>query len=307
MSATQHHTPKTFKNFIEFLPMLLTTTVARILPYKLRNHFFAKTGGFIISKVPSLRKRVLDGLNRVYPDMNDNEKIELCKSIGQQVGRSWSEILFNATYKNQLPLFQAKEPNAGLAILKDAQEKGKGVILFSGHFGQFDAVRHYLKSKGMETGAVYRENNNPWYDPYFLHGLEEAGKPIMGRDASGRMKMVKHLRKGGFLAMLVDQKFQGGDLIPFLGHNALTSTVPAQLALRYDLPLIPAFGIRAKNGFNIDIEFGDPIEHSDAITMTRQMNDCLSAKILEHPDQWYWLHQRWKDIDLYHPEHIDSK
>ena len=306
MSEAQHHTPKTFKNFMQFLPMFMMTSIARLMPYKLRNRVLAKTGGFIVSNVPSLRKRVFDGLNRIYPDIPEDEKKLMCKKIGQQVGRSWSEILFNATYKKQLPLFQTKGPNSSFEILKDAKEQGKGVILFSGHFGQFDAVRHYLRSHDMETGAVYRENNNPWYDPYFFHGLEEAGKPIMGRDTSGRMKMVKHLRKGGFLAMLVDQKFQGGELVPFLGHNALTSTVPAQLALRYNLPLIPAFGIRAPNGFNIDIEFGKPIEHTDAATMTRQMNDCLSAKILEHPDQWYWLHQRWKDIEVYYPDHADS-
>ncbi len=243
------------------------------------------------------RKRVLKGLNLVFPDMPQVEKMRLCKKVGQQVGRGWSEILFNARYKNHLDLLRPSGP--GIEVLKRAKAQGKGAIMFSAHFGQFDAARHYLKSQGMETGAVYRESNNPWYDPYFLHGLEDAGHPIVGRDTAGRMKMIRHLRTGGFFAMLVDQKFQDGELVPFLGHEALTSIAPAQLALRYKLDLIPIFCVRDENGFNIDILFEDPIEHTDALTMTRQMNDRLSAHILKHPDQWYWLHQRWDDTFLY--------
>jgi len=293
MQATRK---KSLKNFLQFIPVAVIVFLARLMPYRFRNSFFKNVGGFVVSTVPSFRKRVLDGLTRVYPDMPQAEKMQLCKKIGQQTGRSWSEILFNETYKNQLPLFN--EVGNGSAILEQAKAEGRGVIMFSGHFGQFDAVRHYLNAKDMETGAVYRESNNPWYDPYFFHGLEGAGKPIVGRDTSGRIKMVKHLRKGGFFAMLVDQKFQSGYPLPFLGHDALTSTAPAELALRYNLLVLPAFGIRDENGFNINIEFGEPIEHTDAITMTRQMNDRISEKILEHPDQWYWLHQRWNDLEL---------
>ena len=258
---------------------------------------FAALGGFLVCRIPMARKRVLKGLDLVFPDMPQVEKLRLCKNIGQQVGRGWSEILFNSRYKNHLDLLRPSGP--GIEVLKQAKAQGKGAIMFSAHFGQFDAARHYLKSQGMETGAVYRESNNPWYDPYFLHGLEDAGHPIVGRDTSGRKKMIKHLRNGGFFAMLVDQKFQDGELVPFLGHQALTSIAPAQLALRYKLDLIPIFCVRDKNGFNIDILFEDPIEHTDALTMTRQMNDRLSAQILKHPDQWYWLHQRWDDTFLY--------
>ena len=129
--------------------------------------------------------------------------------------------------------------------------------------------------------------------------LDAAGQPVVGRDAVGRIKIVRHLRKGGFFGMLVDQKFQKGEILPFLGHDALTSTIPAQQALRYDLALVPFFGVRRENGFDIDIRTEDPIEHSDANTMTRQMNDRICAQILKHPDQWYWLHQRRNDVDVY--------
>jgi len=288
---------KTFRNFLEYLPILLVVSVASLMPFRMRNKMFAALGGFLVCRIPMARKRVLNGLNLVFPDMPQTEKMQLCKNIGRHAGQGWSEVLFNARYKNHLDLLRVSGP--GLEVVKQAKAQGKGAIMFSAHFGQFDAARHYLKSQGMETGGIYRESNNPWYDPYFLHGLQDAGRPIYGRDMTGRKKMIKHLRNGGFLAIMVDQKFQDGELLPFLGHDALTSIAPAQLALRYKLDLVPVFSIRDKNGFNINILFEDPIEHTDAITMTRQMNDRLSAQILKHPEQWYWLHQRWNDTFLY--------
>jgi len=288
---------KTIRNFLEYVPVFLVISLASLISFRMRNKMFSALGGFLITKVPVARKRVLNGLNRVYPDMPQKEKMRLCKKIGQQTARGWSEVIFNARYKNHLDLLRPSGP--GLEIMRKAKAQGKGAIMFSAHFGPFDAARYYLKSQGLETGGVYRESNNPWYDPYFLYGLEDAGRPIVGRDTAGRMKMVRHLRNGGFFAMLVDQKFQDGELLPFLGHEALTSTGPAQLALRYNLDLIPVFSLRDKNGFNIDLLYGNPVKHTDAITMTREMNDRISEQILKNPDQWHWLHQRWNDTFLY--------
>ena len=195
---------------------------------------------------------------------------------------------------------------AGLEALEKAHAEGRGAIIVSAHFGQWEAIRHFLKARGLETGAVYRENSNPWYEMRFLAGIKQGGDPIVAKGSAGNMKMVRHLRKGGFFALLVDQKIQQGHLLPFLGIDALTTTSPAELALRYDLPLVPAFGTRAKNNRNIDVVFEAPIEPSDALQMTREVNDRISARILANPEQWYWLHKRWIDTELFEVLHGDK-
>ncbi len=271
--------------------------LGRMMSFKMRGAFFAWLGGVLIPLVPGSRKRILNGLKRVYPDMAERDALILCKKIGQNGGRTISEILFNASYKKQLNLFDAKGP--GIEVLRKAKAEGTGAIIVSAHFGQWEAIRHYLKSQGMETGAVYRENSNPWYEEHFLEGIQQGGAPIVAKSSSGSLRMVKHLRKGGFFALLVDQKFQSGHVIPFLGIDALTPTAAAELALRYKLPLVPAFGTRDDNGLNIHVAFEEPIEHTDALTMTREVNDRISARIMDKPEQWYWLHKRWEDVFLY--------
>ena len=288
---------KTFTRFIQYIPIWIGLHIGRLMPFKMRGAFFAWLGGSLIPLVPGSRKRILNGLKRVYPDMAEQDALILCKKIGQNGGRTISEILFNASYKKHLDLFDAKGP--GIDILHKAKAEGTGAIIVSAHFGQWEAIRHYLKSQDMETGAVYRENSNPWYEEHFLEGIRQGGAPIVAKSSSGSLKMVKHLRKGGFFALLVDQKFQSGHVIPFLGIDALTPTAAAELALRYKLPLVPAFGTRDDNGLNIHVEFEEPIEHTDALTMTREVNDRISARIMDKPEQWYWLHKRWEDVFLY--------
>lgn len=288
---------KTVSKFLEYIPIWIGLRLGHLMTFRMRGTFFAAIGGFLLPLIPGSRKRVINGLKRVFPDMADKEAMLLCKRIGQNSGRTLSEILFNASYKKQSELFDAS--GEGLQALMDAKANGKGAIIVSAHFGQWEAIRHYLKSLDMETGAVYRENSNPWYEQDFLAGIKQGGEPIVAKRPSGNIRMVKHLRKGGFFALLMDQKFQSGELIPFLGHEALTSTSAAELALRYGLPLVPAFGTRDDNNVNIHIDFETPIEPSDVITMTHEVNDRISARILEKPEQWYWLHKRWDDTFLY--------
>jgi KDO2-lipid IV(A) lauroyltransferase len=112
----------------------------------------------------------------------------------------------------------------------------------------------------------------------------------------GTKALVRHVRNGGIISILLDEKYSEGVRIPFLGHDALTSLSAAQLALKYDLLMIPSYGIRIEDGNAFRVEFEAPISHTDSITMTRDFNDSLSARIMEYPEQWYWMLRRWDDV-----------
>ena len=106
------------------------------------------------------------------------------------------------------------------------------------------------------------------------------------------MKAIRHIKNGGFFAILADQRFRKGLHLPFLGHPAWTSPVPAEMALKYDIPLIPAYATRQDDGtFSIELE--DPIPHSTAAEMMQMTLTSLEQRIRAHPDQWYWFHNRW--------------
>ncbi len=228
---------------------------------------------------------------RVFPEMKRRTRAKLGQDMGWHMGRTLFEIYHDAEFQTQHHKFNASGP--GLVALKEAQRLGKGAIVVSGHFGQWEAVRAVIKMNGLESGAVYRPNKNRHYERRIRAGIEAGGKPILATGHVGTRALVRHLRDGGIVSILLDEKYSEGVRIPFLGHDALTSLSAAQLALKYDLPMIPAFGTRLGDGNSFRVEFEDPIPHTNSIEMTRAFNDSLSTRIMANPEQWYWMLKRW--------------
>ena len=223
--------------------------------------------------------------------MSRRARLKLGQEMGRNMGRTLFEIYHDDEFQTQHHKFRASGP--GLAALIEADAAGKGAIIVSGHFGQWEAVRAVIKMHGLESGAVYRPHKNRNYERRIRAGIEAAGKPILATGRVGTRALVHHLRNGGIISILLDEKHGGGAWIPFLGHDALTSLSAAQLALRYDLPMIPAYGIRTDDGNAFRVEFEAPIPHTDSLTMTKVFNDSLSARIFSDPEQWYWMLKRW--------------
>lgn len=278
---------------VQFVPVWLLLTITRVLPFDARSRVAGAVGGFAVRYLPPFRRRVDEGLRLVYLDMDAARRSSIAGQVGRNVGRTLTEILYNAEFSRLTDRFDATGP--GIAALRAAKAENKGAIIVSAHFGQWEAIRHWLKAEGMETGAVYRENSNPYYEPWFLNGIRHGGAPIVPRGKAGTMQMVRHLRKGGFFALLADQYQQFAPAIPFLGVETSTTTSPAELALKYDLPLVPAFGLRMPRG-RVAITFEEPIPHSDPVAMMSEFNNRVAARIHTDPGQWYWLHKRWKAV-----------
>lgn len=284
--------PKKILHLLQYAVIASVLGVARFLPFDARGRMVGALLSVATRFIPPFSTRVQDGLRRIYPEMPALDRSRIAAEVGRNMGRTLCEILFNAEFAKRLDRFSASGP--GLAVLEAAKADGKGAMIVSAHFGQWEAIRHVLKARGMETGAVYRRNNNPWYETHFRGGIEHGGAPIVPKGASGSREMMRHLKRGGFFAILADQYVYKGPEIAFLGHDAETTTAPADLALKYDLPLVPAFGLRGADGTSVEIEFEPPIPPSDPITMMRDFNDRVSRRIQAAPGQWYWLHRRWK-------------
>ena len=276
---------------IRYIPLLSALSISRGRAFDRRSRAFGALVGFVVRYLPIARSRVDRELCQVYPDMPRAEQLELCRDMGRNMGRTLFEILHCAEFQTLHSRNTVSGP--GLEALEEAHAAGKGAIIVSGHFGQWEAIRSTLKARGMETGAVYRPQINRHYERRLFAGIEAGGKPILATGKIGTRALVRHIREGGFIAILLDEKYADGVRMPFLGHPALTSLVAAQLALKYDLPMIPAFGTRTGDGTQFDVEFDAAILPSDSLTMTQDFNDNLSARIHANPDQWYWMLRRW--------------
>ena len=277
---------------IRYIPLLSALSISRGRAFDRRCRALGALVGLVVRYFPIARRRVERELRRIYPDMPRDERLQLCRNMGRNMGRTLFEILHCTEFQTLHHRNIVSGP--GLATLESAHAAGKGAIIVSGHFGQWEAIRSALKARGMETGAVYRPQTNRHYERRLLSGIEAGGKPILATGKIGTRALVRHIREGGFIAILLDEKYPDGARLPFLGHPALTSLVAAQLALKYDLPMVPAFGTRIGDGTKFNVEFDAVIPPSDGLTMTQAFNDNLSQRVHADPDQWYWMLRRWK-------------
>lgn len=284
----------TFWHHLRYVPLLSALTFSRWRGFDAQARALGNFVGGAARWFPISRRRIDHDLVRVFPNMRRAERMKLCHKIGHNMGQTLFEIYHCAEFQTRQDNFSVSGP--GLEALEAAHAAGKGAIIVSGHFGQWEAIRAVLKARGMETGAVYRPQTNRHYQRRLLAGIEAGGVPIIATGKIGTKALVRHLRNGGFIAILLDEKSGTGERMPFLGHDALTSLAAARLALKYDIPMVPAYGTRVDGGSDFAVDFEAPIPPSDAHTMTQAFNDSLSARILDKPDQWYWMLRRWNDM-----------
>ncbi len=266
----------------------------KLLPFAARK----RVAGWLMQQsvryIRALRKRVDTNLTYVLPGMTTDQHTELAGQVGASIGTSMIEIFSAPDFARASA--GITPAGAGFSALQSAQAQGKGAILVSGHFGQWEAVRVALRNQGIACGGVYRPNNNRFYDTDFHHALANFGKPIFPNTPEGTRALVRHVKEGGVAMLLLDQHIKAMPLLSFFGKPAHTATFAAELALKYQLPLIPCYGIRQDDSV-IEVILEAPIKPSDALTMTQYFNDSLEARIRQHPGQYYWLHQRWRNIN----------
>ncbi|MCX7302357.1 MAG: lysophospholipid acyltransferase family protein [Rhodobacterales bacterium] len=278
---------------LRYLPLWSALTLHRFRRFDRRSKALGSAVGFVMRWFPPARNRCTHELTRVWPDMPRAEQLALTREIGRNMGRTLFEIYHAVEFQRRPERFKVSGP--GLAALEAARTEGKGAIIVSGHFGQWDAVRAVLKARGMETGAVYRPQKNRHYQRRLLAGIEAGGMPILPTGRHGTGLLLRHLAKGGFVAILLDEKHVDGERMEFLGQPALTSVAAARLAAKYGVPMIPAYGTRIGDGSTFHVEFEEPIAPGTPEAMTMAANDSLAARVKARPEQWYWMLRRWDE------------
>ncbi len=282
------------KNLRDWLVVAVLKTViflGKILPWPLR----IKWGAAILSRIAQIPSIAKDAIHKstslIYPEWSEEERKAFTKANLHHFGQNLVELYNIERFVKELPYFHPK--GEGWQALNDQREQGKGAVCVSGHFGQWEAIRAHMAANGMTMAGLYKESPNQYYETMFSKALNHSG-PMYHTGVRGMAGLVRELKKGKFISLLHDQKVQGAPKIPFLGHDAQTSTAAAEMALKYQVPLVPIYAIRREDGRNYDIIAEPPIPPSDALTMTRAMNDSLSAQVQQYPSQWLWIYnKRW--------------
>ena len=189
----------------------------------------------------------------------------------------------------------------GKEIIDQIKIKNKPVIFISGHFANFELMSMYLVQKDIKLATIYRPLNN-----FFLNPLMEflrrnhVCKSQIKKGLAGIRDVVEYLKKDYCIALMVDQRVSEGKSLPFFGKSALTTTLPAQVALKYKFDIVPIYISRKKNN-NFEIEILEPIKTAEIndteknkIDISLKINKMIEKMILRDPSQWIWTHNRWK-------------
>ena len=185
--------------------------------------------------------------------------------------------------------------------LRAALAKGRGAIMVTGHFGNWELAGLALAHVVGSAMAIARPLANPLTEAHTLAWRRRAGLTVVTRRGALR-HVIRHLQSGGCAAMLIDQNQRsGGVFVDFFGRPAATVPSPAMLALKYDVPVLMGYSWRPGRGsfhcFRCDPPFdlirtGD--YDADVAANTALFTRRIEEIIRERPDQWFWLHSRWR-------------
>ena len=170
----------------------------------------------------------------------------------------------------------------------------KPKIFVTAHFGNWEALAHYLAMSGYPMSVVGRKGNNILIEEQITTPFRKLyGNDLIYKEGALK-QLIKRLAQGKNIGLLIDQKAgRDGMVTTFLGRECKTVPTVALLAKKFDVEVVPIFLVRTENGFKlIQKEFeADP---NDIVAFTQKLNDTLEEVIKEYPDQWFWMHNRWK-------------
>lgn len=265
---------------------------ALALPYRWRVPLMGWAASHLVAPLAGWRRRIRENLAYVRPDLPEAEVARLTRAVPDNVGRTLIEIYSGDSFVTRARAAPIEGP--GLAALEAARAEGRPVILVTAHFGNYDVARANLIGRGHNMGALYRAMSNPWFNAHYVAAISKIGEPMFEQGRRGMSQLVRHIKGGGVLGILTDLNAYGSPALDFFGKPALSSTITAELALKYDAALIPIYSVRQPDGLSFVVRVEAPIAPSTPEAMTQEVNNTLEALVRKHMDQWFWIHRRWK-------------
>jgi KDO2-lipid IV(A) lauroyltransferase len=190
----------------------------------------------------------------------------------------------------------------GLDHYLAAQARGKGVLIVTGHLGAWELSSFYHSLMGHPMGMVIRRLDNRWLDEY-VNGIRCLhGNRVLSKDDFGR-GLLTAMRQGETVGILMDTNMTPpqGEFVEFFGQQACTGTGLAHIALKTGAAVLPGFMLWEKAERRYVLHFGPELvfartgdAQADIVAATQQCTSAIEAWIRRYPDQWLWIHRRWK-------------
>jgi Kdo2-lipid IVA lauroyltransferase/acyltransferase len=276
----------------------------RLLPQATARSLGGSLGGAAFYLLATERHRGLRQIEAAMKDsMDEEQRRETVRSSFRNLGKSLFEVLC-LSRMTQAEVERSVEIE-GEKSLKEAKERGQGVIFVTGHLGNWEIGAASLSRRYHPTAIVAA----PIYDSRIealmtgvrkRHGIET----IVRNEPRALRRILSSLRSGGVVVFAIDQDTRAdGVFVPFFGRQAYTPAGPATLALRTGAAVVMGFSLRLPDDRHrvviigpMDlVRTGHPAE--DVRENTARFSEVIERYVREHPDQWVWMHKRWKTVE----------
>lgn len=245
----------------------------------------------------------LENIRAAYPEADEARVKEIALGAWENLGRTGAEYahldqLFDYDFFDPKP--DSRTEVVGIEHFIALRDDGRPGIIFSAHLGNWELPAICASKYGLDTTAIFREPN----DPAVARAIHEVRSKTMGNLQAARQGaafiMSSVLEKGGHLGMLIDQHFTRGVTVPFFNRPALTNPILGKFARRFDCPVHGVRVIRLP-GHRFRLELTPPLDlprdaegHIDPAGAMAAMTAVVEGWVREHPEQWLWMHRRWR-------------
>ena len=300
----------------DYLIYLLARTVIciiQVLPFRLALTL-ADGLAYLIYHLDRRHRLVADdNLRQAFPGRySDAERDGMVRGVYQHFCRLLMEILFMSRILQTTTWSRHACLAEGGRHLVGGLLSGRPLFLVTGHFGNWEAAGYLINMLGFHTHAIARPLDNPYVDRLLRSLREKKGQKILAKKGTKGVvrtekddfdRMQEVLARGGAIATLGDQDAgQKGQFVNFFGRPASTHKAIAILSLEYNVPLLVMALVRTGPNLEYKALFADLIDpdhyrgRSDAIpAMTQRFTLALETLIRQYPEQYFWLHRRWKN------------
>jgi KDO2-lipid IV(A) lauroyltransferase len=274
-------------DFAEFL--------ARLFPIDAVSDFGAWLAS-LLGPLTSAHRVAETNLRIAFPEASDAEIAALLKAQWDQFGRWALEFLMLDRIIADLGRVEVVGAER-LAAIRD----GAGPVVFiSGHFSSFEIMPAVIIHSGITCQITYRAFNNPDVDERLRRSRWRYGVRLFApKGADGARRLLRALAKGESVALMNDQKFNGGVAAPLFGVTAHTAPGPASFALRFGIPIQP-MSVQRIHKARFRVVVHEPIvledtgeREADIEAGVRRINSFMEERIRERPAEWFWVHRRW--------------
>ena len=290
----------TLRETLEFGAVWVFVNVLRVLPRRLARWLGAGVARVAYTALGRLRSVGRRNLQLAFPQKSEAEREQILRREYRNLGWLLAEFC-------QMPKYTAQSASRfiryeGLENYTKARDKGNGVLVLTGHLGAWELSSFYHSLMGMPMGMVIRRLDNPLVDLFVNRIRCLHGNRVIHKDDFAR-GLIASMRLGETVGILMDTNMTPpqGVFVPFFGIPACSASGMARVAQKTGAAVVPGFLLWDERESQYVLRFGEEIAtvttgnaEEDSVTNTAIFTSVLERYIREYPDQWLWMHRRWK-------------